>query len=108
MKRAYIALIGAAVLNAASWLWVALKVPREAFPIIVQYHIFSGGDVLGEWPMIFTAPLLGAAILAVNALLIRGLRQPEHQFLRLMLSGAALVLNAFILLIAWIVVRTNT
>lgn len=105
----FILLSVAAALNAASWLWVTLGVPRSAFPVIVSYNIFWGQDWLGERPMVWSGPLLGALILVINTALIRALQdRTEHAFLRLALAGGTVIIQGFVLAIAWFVVAANT
>jgi hypothetical protein len=98
----------AAALNAGSWLWVALSVPRSAFPVIVSYNVFWGQDFLGERPMIFTAPLLGALVLVVNAALLRAFKGDRYAFIRWALAGGTLILQCFVLAVSWFVVAANT
>lgn len=98
----------AAAVNAGAWLWVALGVPRSAFPVIAYYNVFWKQDLLGERPMIFAAPLLGALMLLINTCLMRSLKGGEHAFLRAAIAAGTVLLEGLVLAASGFVVAANT
>lgn len=110
----------ATTLNIASWLWVAFAIPASALPIIIRHNAVWGWNLLGERPMIFTAPLLGAVILFVNTGLVwifkdarRALMDSESSFLpfpflRIFVAGGTVLLQILVLVVVWFVISINT
>lgn len=122
MRLSIYLLSASVLLNASAWAWIALAVPVVDFPVLVSYNIFWQQDILGERPMLFAAPLLGAVILVINALLIIMLKRVplpsafggaagqagENGFLSTLLAASTLGLQGVILAAAWFVIKVNT
>ncbi len=98
----------AAMLNLAAWLKLILGVPSSTFPVIVYYNVFWHQDIIAERTMIFSSPLLGTIILIINMLLVSALHDEKFRFFRWVLVGGTVVVQIFILAIAWILVAVNT
>jgi hypothetical protein len=62
-------LIGALILNAASWGMVAFFIRPVDFPIILHYNVYFGVDVIGAWWQVYFLPLISLIILGINAFL---------------------------------------
>jgi len=62
-------LIGALILNAANWGLIAFFIRPVDFPIILHYNVYFGVDVIGAWWQVYFLPLVGLAILGINAIL---------------------------------------
>jgi hypothetical protein len=107
-------LVSAAILNAASWVWVHFSVPVAAFPVIISYNIFWQQDILGERTLLFTAPLLGAVMLAINAFLVATIRKSNPAktetttFLSAFIAASTLGLQIMVLAIAGFLIKVNT
>jgi hypothetical protein len=114
-------LVSAAILNAASWIWVHLSVPAAAFPVLISYNIFWQQDILGERTLLFTAPLLGALMIAINAVLIAEIRKSsptraetsdssgsQTTFLTALIATSTFGLQIAVLTVAWFVIQVNT
>ena len=125
MRLSIYLLSASVLLNASAWAWIALAVPVVDFPVLVSYNIFWQQDILGERPMLFAAPLLGAVILVINVLLIIMLKRVplssafggatgqagqagQNGFLSALLAASTLGLQVVILAVAWLVIKVNT
>jgi hypothetical protein len=62
-------IIGALLINAANWGSIAYFIRPVDFPIILHYNVYFGVDVIGAWWQLYFLPLIGLAILSVNAVL---------------------------------------
>jgi len=61
--------IGALIINALNWGFIAFFIRPVDFPIILHYNVYFGVDVIGSWWQVYFLPLIGLLILSVNTFL---------------------------------------
>lgn len=86
------ALIGALLLNVATWATAAFFIRPVDFPIVLHYNVYFGVDLIGDWWQVYSFPTIGLIILALNMSL--GLffyRRKERIISHVLLLGACLV-----------------
>lgn len=85
------ALIGALLLNGATWAAAAFFIRPVDFPIVLHYNVYFGVDLIGDWWQVYSFPTVGLIILGLNMSL--GLffyRRKERIISHILLLGACL------------------
>jgi hypothetical protein len=97
-----------AILNLASWLIIFKKIPRSNFPVLISYNIFWGHNILGQWYLTFSEPLLGTIIFIINLFIIFSLNKADYfEFLKWATIVGTFIIEIFVLWNSWLVVLTN-
>ncbi len=92
-------LTGACVLNLLVWGYLALSVRPSLDTVALHATIYFEVDRVGAWYRLFFMPLLGLALIGVNAAVPMALR-PRDRLPGELLAGAALVAQVILLLAA--------
>lgn len=120
-KFILIAVCSAIGLNLLAWLFLAVKIPRSAEPIVLHYNIYFGPDLIGDWYRAFLAPALGLAIFGLNFFLaywFYPVNQPpfgwhqagtgrQSRLLSYFLIGSSAAINFFLLISALAIISIN-
>jgi hypothetical protein len=62
-------LLGALLLNAASWIVLVIFIRREQAVVILHYNVYFGVDLIGDWQQVYLLPAIGLLFLTGNTLL---------------------------------------
>ena len=81
--------------DVALLLWKIPAIGAEQNVIALHYNVFFGVDRTGSWQMAFVAPLVGAIVILVNAVLAVRLHAAERFVARACAVNAILV-NGFL------------
>lgn len=81
--------------------------PGANFPFIVKYNVFVGKDIFDSRLSLFSLPMLGLIILAINGILALSLAKANKE-LSLMVLGITCFFEVLIVLYAWITIFINT
>ncbi len=93
-------------LNAAQWLFLAVKVKPHTDPIPIHYTITFGIDRIGPWYTAFLLPLSGTVMLGINIVLAS--LTVEHQRVTAMfIAWLSLLMQLALLAAAVLIFRTT-
>lgn len=92
--------------NLGSWIWLVTQIEPQSEPIFLHYNVLFGVDLIGPWHKIFLFPLLGIAILIVNAIVAWLLFQRDRFFLYI-LNSAAFICQIILFIVATLLVFLN-
>lgn len=96
----------AGLMNIASFVWLILHIRPQAVPLFLHYNVLFGVDLTGPWYAVFFVPLIGIAIILLNATLGWLLYQ-QDRFVSYVLLAIACLSNLFVLISAALIVFLN-
>lgn len=63
------ALIGALLLNLATWVALAFYIRPVDFLLVLHYNVYFGVDLIGDWWQAYFLALIGFMVIILNAVL---------------------------------------
>lgn len=100
-------LVGAAVVNVGTWVYLALLIGPQEQPVFLHYNIYFGVDLIGAWYRIFYMPAIGTVILILNLLGARYMYRQEKA-IGMTVLGITVFFELVLLLASLLIVGQNT
>lgn len=90
--------------NLFLWMFLRVAMQPEALPVILHYQATLGPDLFGTWQGVFSLPLVGIIIIAINLILAYFLNFKRK---KLVLLGACLISQFFLTIGGIMIVLVN-
>ncbi len=99
-------LVLAIVLNVATWYLLYDQMPRTGDWVVLQYNVYTGISVTGQWQQIFYLAASGSVVCVLNA--AGGwFFYKSHQILSYFLSYSAVLVQLILLLASGLIIYYN-
>jgi hypothetical protein len=94
------------ILNLLLWIFLYWKIQPQVDPIVLNYNIYFGISLIGDWWHIFTLPLVGLVIWLINLILV-AIWSKKEQLLTSFLSYTTTLIQILLIIVSIFMVMVN-